>query len=54
MIEQLKTKDHTFDKVQGKVYVTINNTKLQVKEKFSLSSIYNEINLYNSINNGKN
>ena len=54
MIEQLKTKEHTFDKVQGKVYVTINNTKLQVKEKFSLSSIYNEINLFNSVKNGKN
>lgn len=46
--------NHTFDKVQDKVYVTIDNKRLQVKEKFSLSSIYNEINLFKRLNNGKN
>ena len=32
--------------------VTINNTKLQVKDKFSLSSIYNEVELFKRKTNG--
>ena len=32
MIQTHKTHNHTFEKVQGKVYITINNTKLQVKD----------------------
>lgn len=52
MIQIHKTQNHTFEKVQGKVYVTINNTKLQVKDKFSLSSIYNEVELFKRKTNG--
>jgi len=36
-----KTINHTFEKIQGKVYTTINGKQLQVKEKFSMNEIYN-------------
>lgn len=49
MIEKLKLPSQNFIKVQGEIYTTVNNTKVQVKTKFSLNEIYNEINLFNSL-----
>ncbi len=40
-VETHKTIKHAFEKIQGKVYTTINGKKLQVKEKFSMNEIYN-------------
>lgn len=39
-----------FDKVQGKIYTEINGKKCQVKEKFSLSAIQLEVDLFKRLN----
>lgn len=42
--------NRTFDKVQGKIYTEIDCKKCQVKEKFSLSAIKIEVDLFKRLN----
>ncbi len=42
--------NRTFDKVQGKIYTEIEGKKCQVKEKFSLSAIQIEVDLFKRLN----
>jgi len=50
MIESIIISNTKFDKVQGKVYVDIQEKKCQVKEKFSLSAIQIEVDLFKRLN----
>lgn len=51
--ETLKLPNATLDKVQGEIYTNINGVKVQVKTKFSLNDVYNEVNLFKRlVNNG--
>ena len=50
MTETKIISNRQFDKVQCKIYTEINGKKCQVKEKFSLSAIKIEVDLFKRLN----
>ena len=50
MTETKIISNRQFDKVQCKIYTEINGKKCQVKEKFSLSAIQIEVDLFKRLN----